>query len=473
MGAHVRLLPLLTVVITLSLLGSKSESTLWAASHQVLYLTQSAGFAHPVLDHSEDALERIAEESGLFELTVSRDASILTAETLAKYNAIIFFTTGELPMSVDQQAALLAYVRGGRGFVGVHSATDTFYEWPGYLALIGGYFDGHPWRQEVTVRVEKQKHPSTMHLGESFRIDDEIYQFRDWSRSNVDVLLSLDVASVDLTAPGIKRTDQDFALAWTRHEGRGRVFYTALGHRPEVWDDTRFQRHLVEGITWAMGNTRIAENNAAPNTLTAEEVASGWQLLFDGQNLSAWRGFKQDEIPGGWRAVDGTLARVGPAGDIITIETFDHFEMKFDWRLQESGNSGVMFRVSETGERVWHSGPEFQVLHNEGHADGLAPITSAGSNYALHPPIRDGTRPIGSWNTSRLLVLGSHVEHWMNGIKLLEYELGDVDWTRRVEASKFASLPRYGRELIGHIAIQDHSDPVAYRNLKIRRLKAP
>ena len=243
----------LVVALTLPLLCDQ-QTVLQAAPRQVLYLTQSAAFAHAVLPHSEEVLRRIGAESSAFDVTVSHDASTLTAATLEGYDAVVFYTTGELPMRDDQKAALLAYVGGGGGFVGVHSATDTFYDWPDYLALIGGYFDGHPWRQEVVVRVEDQAHPSTRHLGASFRIDDEIYQFRRWSRDAVNVLLSLDVTSVDLTAAGIKRTDQDFALAWTRREGAGRVFYTALGHRPEVWDDARFQRHLLEGIRWAMGH---------------------------------------------------------------------------------------------------------------------------------------------------------------------------------------------------------------------------
>lgn len=244
----------LALLLTALALGNGGTSALRAAPRQVLYLTQSAGFAHPVLAHSEGVMRRIAAESGRFDVTVSHDASILTALALDQYDAVVFYTTGELPMNDAQKAALLAYIRGGGGFVGVHSATDTFYEWPDYLALIGGYFDGHPWRQDVAVIVEDQDHPSTRHLGASFRIDDEIYQFRDWSRSGVHVLLSLDIASVDMAASGINRTDSDFALAWTRSEGSGRVFYTALGHRPEVWDDGRYQRHLIEGITWAMGD---------------------------------------------------------------------------------------------------------------------------------------------------------------------------------------------------------------------------
>ena len=462
--------PFLAAASVLLLPVFGQQDMLAAEPAQVLYVTQSAAFAHPVLPYSEAVFERIAADAGIFDVTITRDTASLTAETLDTYDAIVFFTTGELPMSDTQRAALLAYVRRGGGFVGVHSATDTFYEWPGYLALIGGYFDGHPWHQRVTVRVENGDHPATRHLGESFEIYDEIYQHRNWSRDNVNVLLSLDVSSVDMTADRINRTDQDFALAWTRQEGSGRVFYTALGHRPEVWDDTRFQQHLLEGISWAMGNDTGSTSKSTENVLNSEEIAADWTLLFDGEDLSAWRGYGKRERPDGWQAVNGTLARVGPAGDLVTIETFEDFELQFDWRVEEAGNSGVMFRVVESDAPPWHTGPEFQILHNAGHRDGRAPITSAGSNYAVHPPARDITRSVGSWNEARLIVTGRDVEHWMNGVKLLSYEIGSPDWNQRVAASKFAELTRYGRETSGHIAIQDHGDPVAFRNIKIRRI---
>ncbi len=455
----------------LSLFAGPPPAAAQSAPARILYLTQSAAFAHPVLPHSEAVFTRIAKESGVLDLTVSHDASSLSADTLAEYDAVVFFTTGELPMDAAQKAALLAWVRGGGAFVGVHSATDTFYEWPAYLPLIGGYFDGHPWHQEVTVQVENPHHPATRHLGRSFRIHDEIYQHRDWSRDNVDVLLSLDVESVDMNARNIRRADRDFALAWTREEGAGRVFYTALGHRPEVWDDPRFQTHLLQGIAWAIGAPATTDDVAA-NALTAEERADGWKLLFDGESLAAWRGYKRDGVPDGWQAVDGALARVGRGGDLVTVEQFADFELRFDWKVEEGGNSGVMFRVAEGDGPPWHTGPEFQILHNAGHADGRAPITSAASNYAVHPPARDVTLPVRHWNTARLLVRGAHVEHWMNGEKLLEYELGRPDWEERMLASKFAAIPRYGRETRGHIAIQDHGDPVAFRNIKIRRLDA-
>jgi type 1 glutamine amidotransferase len=233
--------------------GASAPVTPGKAPPGVLYVTHSAGFKHGILPVSEEILTELGRRSGAFEVTVGKDASLLTDRALRDYAAVIFFTTGELPLDDSQKRALMEFVRGGRGFVGIHSATDTFYKWPEYLDLIGGYFDGHPWHEEVTIRVEDRSHPATAHLPPTFRIKDEIYQFKDWSRDRVHVLLSLDASSVDLSKPGIRRPDRDFALAWTREVGRGRMFYTALGHDEDVWRDPRFQQHLIGGIRWAIG----------------------------------------------------------------------------------------------------------------------------------------------------------------------------------------------------------------------------
>lgn len=219
----------------------------------VLYFTYSAGYKHEVVPESEQILVKLGEESGHFRVTVSHDPAVLDAAHLARFDAVVFYTTGELPIDERQKRDLLAFVEGGKGFVGIHSASDTFYQWPAYGRMLGGYFDEHPWHQEVTVKVEDRANPATRHLGKSFVITDEIYQFKDWSRADVHVLLSIDTRSVDLTNPKVHRKDGDFAVAWTRTQGKGRVFYSALGHRPEVWRDPRFQRFLIGGLQWVMG----------------------------------------------------------------------------------------------------------------------------------------------------------------------------------------------------------------------------
>jgi hypothetical protein len=208
------------------------------------------------------------------------------------------------------------------------------------------------------------------------------------------------------------------------------------------------------------------------NFLTADERAAGWKLLFDGTTLNGWRGFKQKAAPQGWQVVDGALARTAGGGDLLTDDQYDSFELRLEWKLSQGGNSGIMFRVSEAGEETYHTGPEFQVLDNARHRDGKNPLTSAGSCYGLYAPIRDVTRPVGQWNSVRLIVNGNHVEHWMNEVKIVEYELLSPDWQKRVAASKFKEWPPFGREPRGHIALQDHGAFVAYRNIKIRRLSS-
>jgi hypothetical protein len=210
-----------------------------------------------------------------------------------------------------------------------------------------------------------------------------------------------------------------------------------------------------------------AESTAA-NTLSDAERQAGWRLLFDGQSLDGWRAFRGEGPPEGWAAVDGALARVGPGGDIITEEQFENFELSVEWRVEEAGNSGIFYLASEEVDRMFESAPEMQVLDDNGHADGQSPLTSAGANFALHPAPRGVVRPVGEWNEARIVVRDRQVEHWLNGQRIIEYELGSEDWARLVAESKFAEWPTYGQARRGHIGLQDHGDPVWFRNIKLR-----
>jgi len=207
-----------------------------------------------------------------------------------------------------------------------------------------------------------------------------------------------------------------------------------------------------------------------PNRLTHREEELGWELLFDGETTRGWRGFRAEGVPPGWVVVDGCLARTGPGGDLVTEGVYGDFVLELEWRISEGGNSGVFFHVSEEGDAVWSTGPEMQVLDDERHADGRDPLTSAGANYGLHAPAADASRPVGEFNRARIEVVDGRVRHVLNGVEVVAYELGSADWERRVAASKFADLPRYGREGRGHIALQDHGDPVWYRSIKVLRV---
>jgi type 1 glutamine amidotransferase len=240
-----------------ALIGLCGGAAVWpcaahAQQRRLLYLTHSAGYRHEAIPLSRTILSRIGQASGLFDVTATEDVSELSAENLARYAAVMFYTTGELPMSVEQKAALLDFVRTGHGFLGVHSATDTFYEWADYGALIGGYFDGHPWHQSVRISITDPSDDLVSFLGRSFEIKDEIYQIRDFDEQGSHILLHLDGKSVDLSREGVHQRSYGWPLAWRRSYGQGRVFYTALGHEQAVWRDARYQQLLLNAIRWSM-----------------------------------------------------------------------------------------------------------------------------------------------------------------------------------------------------------------------------
>lgn len=215
-------------------------------------------------------------------------------------------------------------------------------------------------------------------------------------------------------------------------------------------------------------------NAQTQNTLTDAERSAGWKLLFDGKTTAGWHGYGAKDFPGGWQVVDGNLTRVAAAGDIITTERFRNFELAIEWKVAPGGNSGIFYRGVEASDPkltpLYHTAPEMQVLDDAKHADGKSPLTSAGSNYGLYPAPRGIVKPADQWNSARIIVTGNHVEHWLNGTKMAEYELGSADWTAKVKASKFNQWPGYGKAAEGVIGLQDHGDRVAYRNIKIRPL---
>jgi len=207
-----------------------------------------------------------------------------------------------------------------------------------------------------------------------------------------------------------------------------------------------------------------------PNRLTSAEQKEGWQLLFDGRSAKGWRGFKQELPPKGWVVQDGALVRAAGGADLVTVKSYRNFELALEWKISSGGNSGIMYRVTEEGEATYQTGPEMQVLDDARHPDGANRLTSAGACYGLYPSPAGVVHPAGEWNRARIVVNGNHVEHWLNDVKVVEYELLSPDWEAKVAASKFAQWKGYGRAPAGYIALQDHGDWVEYRSIKIREL---
>jgi len=220
--------------------------------------------------------------------------------------------------------------------------------------------------------------------------------------------------------------------------------------------------------------TAFAEATAVKNAGTTYEVpdANGWRMLFDGTSLDAWRGYKSDKVPSAWRIVDRTLAKDAPVADIVSKDEFGDFDLELEWKMSEGGNSGIFYRGTEEYDHVYWSAPEYQLLDDAKAPDGTSRLTSAGAAYAIYPSPPGHLKRVGEWNSTRIVARGPHVEHWLNGFKLLEYELWSADWESKVKASKFKDYPNYGRAKKGRFALQgDHDGALAFRNIRVKELK--
>lgn len=208
----------------------------------------------------------------------------------------------------------------------------------------------------------------------------------------------------------------------------------------------------------------------APNTLTPAEAQEGWTLLFDGRSTAGWRGWRLDSMPPGWQVVDGALARVSPASDIVTVGEYRNFDLRLDWNVPPGGNSGIFYRADEKSTYIFQGAPEMQVLDDTLQTDGASLLTAAGSVSGLYPTRKGVVHSAGTWNHAEIIVKGRHVEQWLNGVRVVAYVLESPDWVERVHHSKFEQWPDYGRALTGHIGLQDGGTGVQYANVKIRVL---
>lgn len=233
---------------------------------RILIIAQTMGWHHDSISDALAVLVKMGLDSNLYDAEIRTDSEWLTRKplnpmrkNLVQYDAVVFCsTTGELPLTEEQKADFMSFVRDeGKGFVGIHAALDTFYNWPEYGEMIGGYFDGHPWNTfDAPVIIEDPGFPAVKHFtSKTLVLKDEMYQPKSWSREKVNVIMRLDDSKLDYSKTPKARADRDFAITWSKMHGKGRVFYSSLGHTRESWQDPQVQKMYLEAIRWVLGGS--------------------------------------------------------------------------------------------------------------------------------------------------------------------------------------------------------------------------
>jgi type 1 glutamine amidotransferase len=259
--------------ITLAFCVSRGIS--WGQSlerpkHNLLFIGQAKGYRHEAISSAMVTLFNLGRNSGVWNTELRTDCTAITkkplkyeAKNLDAFDAIVFFTDGDLDMDDSQRADLLSFVRDdGKGFIGIHSAAITFTTWREYGEMLGGYFDGHPWGQfNAPLVVEDSMFPGMENFSRRFTLFDEIYQIKAFTRNNCRVLLSLDPEKLDLTRKGVRRTENGFPVIWAKNYGKGRVLYNGLGHVQSLWDRADFQKMWFEMVEWSM---KLVPGDATP-----------------------------------------------------------------------------------------------------------------------------------------------------------------------------------------------------------------
>jgi Domain of Unknown Function (DUF1080) len=204
----------------------------------------------------------------------------------------------------------------------------------------------------------------------------------------------------------------------------------------------------------------------------AAQTAGAWRPLFDGTSMDAWRRYKSSAPIQGWTIQDGMVSKDGNASDLVSKDEFGDFELEVEWRIGEAGNSGIFYRGSEDEEAIYWTAPEYQLLDDIKARDNRTRNHCAGSVYDVYDAPDGHLKPVGEWNATRIIARGAHVEHWLNGFKMIEYELWSPEWEAKVAASKFKAWPKYGRMKTGHFGIQgDHPGALAFRTIRVRNLR--
>ncbi|MFJ8857546.1 ThuA domain-containing protein [Streptomyces sp. NPDC102451] len=405
-------------------------------AYDVLVFSRTAGFRHSSIDEGVTALRELGKANN-FTVTATEDAAAFNSANLAGYEAVVFLSTTGDVLNAAQQTAFEGYIEAGGGYVGIHAAADTEYDWSWYGGLAGALFRSHPAIQPATVEVEDRAHDATAHLGPTWQRTDEWYDYRTNPRTTAHVLASLDESTYSGGAMG-----DDHPIAWCKDYRGGRAFYTGGGHTEDSYTDPSFRRHLLGGIRWA---ARLAEADCRPET--------GYTTLYGTSGTSGWK----QAGPGSFTESDSTLTSQGGLGLFwYQAKEYKAYSLKLDWRQAGDDNSGVFvgFPASDDPQSAITKGYEIQIDATDtperttGSVYGSASADLAARDAALNPP--------GEWNTYEIRVEGERLQVFLNGRKINDFT--NTDPARSLQQ--------------GHIGLQNHSngDDVSFRNVRIKEL---
>ncbi|MGW1468977.1 ThuA domain-containing protein [Streptomyces sp. NPDC002308] len=411
-----------------------------AEAKRVLVFSKTAGFRHDSIPEGIAAVRELATQGG-FAVDATEDSAAFTAKNLRRYDAVVFLSTTGDVLDDHQQRAFEGYIRHGGGYVGVHAAADTEYDWDFYGGLAGAWFQAHPAIQPATVRVEDRAHPSTAGLARTWNRTDEWYNYRSNPREHAHVLASLDESSYQGGTMG-----GDHPIAWCQEYRGGRAFYTGGGHSKESYAEPAFRQHLLGGIRWAIGE---AQADCRPE--------NGYRPLFDGTSLDGW----QQAGPGSFAlSEDGTLTSDGGMGLLwYAGQSFGSYSLKLDWKAEGDDNSGVFvgFPPSDDPWSAVDHGYEIQIDATD------TPDRTTGSVYGFKSADRKkrdrALNPPGEWNTYEIRVEGERLRIWLNGVRINDFTNTDPSRSLRE----------------GHLGIQNHEagDQVSFRDFRIKELHGP
>ncbi|MGW5158580.1 ThuA domain-containing protein [Nonomuraea wenchangensis] len=405
-----------------------------AAAFKVLVFSKTAGFRHDSIPSGIQAIRDLGTAND-FAVDATEDSNAFTTANLAQYKAVVFLSTTGDVLNDNQQAAFQTYVDGGGGYVGVHAAADTEYNWPYYGQLMGAWFNNHPAIQQATVRTEDRAHAATAHLGTTWSRTDEWYNYRTNPRPNVRVLQSLDEGSYSGGGMG------DHPITWCHPQSAGRAFYTGLGHTQESYADPNFRALLLGGIRYTAKATNA---DCRPET--------GYTTLYNG-STTGW----SQAGPGSFANSDATLTSQGGMGMLwYNAKEFRSYSVKLDWKLTGDSNSGVIvgFPATSDPQAALDTGYEVQIDATDtpdkttGAIYGFKAADIAARDAALNPP--------GQWNTYELLVEGERLQVFLNGTRINDFT--NTDPVRSLQQ--------------GYLGIQNHGsgDVVSFRNIRVKEL---